>query len=219
MQTAIYMEELTAMAGHSSVTNLTTDITESTDMLEIIDGFVSDSEGHLQGDAWNEVQAKMNDFSTALKQRMTLAEHLSEAIQAAIKVLTDYLEDYPYLNMAEYDNIRKSYEQCERDIANINAALEAKTKVEVGEDDEGNPKYDYSYVITGQARNDLQARIGEIEEAMLEIDKLIKKLDGLEKKYNEAKAILDTAFAEVEDFGISVANITPSQKVQYQLVN
>ena len=54
------MEELTAISGHSSVTNLKTDISETTDMLEIIDNFVADSEGHLQGDAWNEVQAKMS---------------------------------------------------------------------------------------------------------------------------------------------------------------
>ncbi len=218
MQTAIYMEELTAISGHSSVTNLKTDISETTDMLEIIDNFVADSEGHLQGDAWNEVQAKMSEFSTAFNARMTLADHLSTAIDQAIQLLTSYLEDYPYLDMGEYIKIDTAYKQCEQDIANIRAALAAKTKVETEEkDSEGNPKLVEVYVISdSQARADLNSRITEIEEAMVDIKKLLDKLDGLQEVYEEAKGILDAAFAEVSEFGISVSNIIPSEKVQYQ---
>ena len=221
MQTAIYMEELTAISGHSSVTNLKTDISETTDMLEIINNFVAYSEGHLQGEAWNEVQAKMSEFSSAFNARMTLADHLSTAIEQAIKLLTDYLEDYPYLDMGEYDKIYTSYTQCEQDIANIKAALAAKTKVEVEDEKEkGKTKLVEIYVISDeQARTDLYNRITEIQEAMVDIKKLLDKLDGLQKVYDEAKGILDAAFAEVSEFGISVSEIVPSEKVQYQPVN
>jgi len=219
----IYLDELSAAIGSSTFSDLDRDCIESKDMKTLIDGFVSDSQGHLKGDSWLAVQAKLSEFSSAMDQRITLASNLSAAIQKAVQLLLDYIEDYPYLDYSELPKIEASYKQCESDIASIKSALAAKKteQFKVGEDEEGKPIYDSHevYVIQGSARDELSARITEIEASMVEIKKLIEKLNGLEAKYNEAKAILDEAFAEVENFGISVSSIEASKPVQYVPAN
>ncbi len=219
----IYLDELSAAMGSTTFSDLATDYRESSDIKSTIDGFVSGSQGRLQGDSWNAVQAKLSEFSSAMDQRMTLANNLSEAINKALQLLLDYMEDYPYLDYSELPKIEESYRQCEADIASINAALSAKTTVSniVGYDEDkkpiyGNPPSYEVFVISDQGtRDNLAKRITEIETSMKEIQKLIDKLNGLEAKYNEAKAILDEAFSEVQNFGITVSGIEPSPIVHY----
>ena len=71
------------------------------------------------------------------------------------------------------------------------------------------------YKVTGEERINLIRNVNEIKKSMEEIKLLIDKLNGLEAVYNEAKGILDTAFEEVKEFGITVSSITPSETVHY----
>ena len=55
----IYLSELVAASQYAAVSNLSVDITESGNMTELIDNFVADANGALQGDAWTAVKEKL----------------------------------------------------------------------------------------------------------------------------------------------------------------
>lgn len=213
---AIYLDELLAAQSYAAVSNLSLDVTETNNIKGILNEFVTDSQGRLQGDSWTEVQAKMAEFSAVFDKRISLANDLTTAVNDALNMLVEYIGDYPYLDYSEYEEISTSYHQCELDIASINAALAETVYVKVGENDDGSDKMDYVHKIQDEGvRKQLSGKIGEIEASMAEIKALLDKLDGLEEVYNSAKELLDAAFEEFDDFETSVSQITPSSKVEY----
>ena len=62
----------------------------------------------------------------------------------------------------------------------------------------------------------IRAQITEAENTLGELDRLIKKIEGLDEVYAKAEGILKEAFADIEPFKSAVAAIKPSGIYKYQ---
>ena len=207
---AIYLTELTDALGCSAMGGLTADGTESGNIKGVIDEFVADP--RLQGSAWDSVRAKLSEFSAAFEARMNLVSNLSAAINEALNLLIEYMGEDKYLNPEDLETIRATCESSKTTLATIGGLLASTTVYtdpETGEESS-------VYVVADQGTRDaLAAKMGELSEAIPEMERLIAKLEQFQEVYDKAVAILDAAFAEVDAFGTMVADIIPSEKVQY----
>ena len=210
----VYADELKAVKNSNWFSNLVIDSKESSSIDQIITDFQSLAKGRLVGDGWDNANAKLTEFQSALLKRIEIANSLSDAIIAAVQLLTHYMEDYPQLDLSQLDEIKATKQQCEDQIALIKQVMYS-TKTEYYKDADGVDKTRTVRVYSDAEIASFSASIAKLEANIEEIKKLITKLEGLEAVYNEAQGILDEAFASINAFGSSISNIVPNNKVVY----
>jgi hypothetical protein len=211
---AIYADELSAAKNSSVFSNLKIDAGESASIQSIISDFQTLAHGRLVGSMWDNAFAKLNEFSAALLKRIEVANNMSEAIQEAIRILNDYIGDYPYLDCSQLEAIKASKKQCENQISMIKQVMYSKTTQKYI-DSNGEEKTRQVNVYSDSEIAQFSLAITKLEENIRELQLLIEKLEGLEAVYAQAQAVLDSAFAGVDGFGSNVSNIVPNNKVVY----
>lgn len=202
----IYVDELKAANSSSTFNDLSNDINDATDIKNLIDNFVSGSNGMIKGEVWTEVQSKLNQYSSAMTDRMNLANKLSEAIKKSLNILITYMGDeYASLDYSELPELESKRAQCDANINSVNRTLNSIISSNEKETDSSKKKDTSHY----------SNLLAKYQEELNELDKHIEKLKGLKGKYEEAEEILKDAFAEVVKMKKSVSNIVPSNKVTY----
>ena len=202
---ALYLDELKAAKNFSTFDDLSNDASESSNMKNLLDNFVSESHGHLKGEVWNRVGSELSQFSRALSARMELANRLSEAIQKALDILLNYMGDeYESLDFSQLPELEANRQRCENQIASIRATIASMSK----KDDDGNSKItnDVGYY---------NGMLSEYQNNLFEINKLIDKLNGLKEKYIEAEKILADAFSQINVVGNDFKNIKVGKTVSF----
>lgn len=211
----VYADELNAFKNSSVCSSLKTDSKESGTVESVISDFVTMAKGRLTGDGWNNACAKLTEFQAALLKRAEVASALSDAIEAAINLIIDYMGEYPSLDCSKLEEIKENKRQCEANIELIQGAMYA-TKTESYIDPiTQETKSRTVNVYSASEIAEFQACIDKLRESINEIQKLITKLEGLEDIYKQAEGMLASVFSQIDSFGTAVSNIVPNNKVVY----
>ena len=202
---AVRLDELKAAKNFSTFKDLSNDVNESANMKNLLDNFITESNGRLKGEMWDKVGVQLSSFSNALAERMKLANNLSTAIQKALDILLNYMgEDYASLDYSQLPELEANKRNCENQIANIKASIYNLSNMSSNEESDTANKLAYYNGQLTKYQNELQ-----------DLNQLIEKLKGLKVKYDEAEKILADAFSEVNLVGDKVANITVGKTVTF----
>ena len=213
--TKLYLDELDAALGGSTFSTLKQDATDSKNVKEAIAAFCEKSDGKLSGEQWDKVRGKLAQYQSALDVRVGLANSLAEAIEKALKMLKDYMGSDQMLDTSKLEEYKAERQKCVESIASLRAMLTEKVEKKVQNAD---GSYSTTYVNAYDTAT-VQAQISVAEDTLKELDRIIEKIEGLDKVYKEAEAIMDEAYQDVVVFSGSVSSITPSGKYVYKKAN
>ena len=209
--TKVCMEDLDNGMADSTFKNLKNDNAESTKLKDSISEFTSDKE-RLKGEQWDTVKKKINEFQPLLEERGKVADKLIEAIKSAIGVLKEYLGDDQMLDTSQLEDYKEEKRKVEQTISDLKAKLLETVTEEVDDGAGGTetitkPKYN---------ADDINKQIAAAEETLKELDRIIKKIEGLDAVYDKAMGIIEEAAAEVAKFQTDVEQVKPSGKFVYK---
>lgn len=213
--TKLYLDELDAALGGSTFSTLKQDATDSKNVKEAIAAFCEKSDGKLSGEQWDKVRGKLAQYQSALDVRVGLANSLAEAIEKALKMLKDYMGSDQMLDTSKLEEYKAERQKCVESIASLRAMLTEKVEKKVQNAD---GSYSTTYVNAYDTAT-VQAQISVAEDTLKELDRIIEKIEGLDKVYKEAEAIMEEAYQDVVVFSGSVSSITPSGKYVYKKAN
>ena len=209
--TKVCMEDLDNGMADSTFKNLKNDNAESTKLKDSISEFTSDKE-RLKGEQWDTVKKKINEFQPLLEERGKVADKLIEAIKSAIGVLKEYLGEDQMLDTSQLEDYKEEKRKVEQTISDLKAKLLETVTEEVDDGAGGTetitkPKYN---------ADDINKQIAAAEETLKELDRIIKKIEGLDAVYEKAMGIIEEAAAEIAKFQTNVEQVKPSGKFVYK---
>ena len=209
--TKVCMEDLNNGMADSTFKNLNNDNNESTKLKNSISEFTSNKD-KLKGEQWDKVKNKINEFQPLLEERGKVAEKLIESIKSAITLLKDYLGEDEMLDTSKLEEYKEQKRKLEETIEDLKNKLNETVTEEVDDGAGGTktvtkPKYNAA---------DINEQIASAEEILKELDRIIKKIEGLDEIYNKAMGIIDEAAAQISSFQANVESVKPSGKFVYK---
>ena len=192
----LYLEELQAAMSSDIFSRLETDKQEATAVKDKITSFVSSSKETLTGKIYDGYRTQFDTFCTTMNQRISLADKLSTSIKEALQLLIDYMEGDLYLDTSRLNEYYNSKSACESSIERLKQMLNSPNVSNA---------------------SDISNQIALAEQTLAEINRIIKKLEGLDAVYGQAESILNSAFSEISPFGSSVSSIKPNGIYSYHL--
>ena len=210
----IYLDEINAFLESNTITGLTNDSREGGNVNNALGLFVEESGTRLASNHWDTYRNTFSEFNKAIQARAALATKLGEAISKALQLLKDYLGDDQMLDSSKLEEYKKHKKTCEESIAKLNEMLNATTQV-TRKNSEGQ---DIVITVPLYDSSDIRAQISKANETITELDRLIAKIEGLDEVYNQAEAILQEAFSDIDSFKTLVGSIVPDKKVSYRRV-
>ncbi len=209
----IYSDELDAALAFTTFDTLGQDSRDAASTGNQLVDFIEQSGAELSGEQWDAVRAKMAEFQNALGARATCAQHLGEAIQKALTMLKDYMAPDEMLDSSKLDEYKAAKKQCEDSIESLKGMLNEMKQVSYPDpDNEG--EYKTTWVPMYDA-DTINAQIAVASATLQELDRIIKKVEGLDDVYKEAEALMEAAYQEVLEVSSKIASITPSSKYVY----
>ena len=208
---SLYLDELTAAASSSTFNLLSNDSSDSKSSASNIEGFISGSGSILQGEQWDKVRSKMGVYQSALAARANCANNLGKAINDALKLLTDYMGDDAMLDTAQLPEFTAERNACIEQIATLKSMMNEMETVNWYENGRWYSTTRHKYDVAA-----IQGYINNAEAVLKELNRIIKKLEGLDEIYAQAEAMLEAAYQDVLAFQQMVSSITPSGKYVYQ---
>ena len=208
----VYLDEIDAYLSSSTTNTLTVDSTESSNIGEAIQSFVDGSKAQLDGVNWDNYRTKFAAFSQAMQTRMRLASKLATAIEEALRLLKDYLGEDQMLDSSQLEEYKLQRQSCQNSIDTLKGMLNATRQVQYTDANgqtqtRTEPLYD---------ANEIRSQITLAEETLTELDRIIKKIEGLDAVYSQAESILQAAFSEVTTFKSEVESIVPDFTCSYR---
>lgn len=208
----VYLDEINAVLASNTFSVLDQDANDAETLQSAIVEFAEYSSGDLMGSQWDKYRSKMNQFKDVMKERALLAAKLSSAIKEALELLRDYLGDDLMLDSSRLDEYKHQRQVCENSIQSLNIMLNEKVE-EQYTDANGNIARRYVPVYNS---NEVRSQIHLAQDTLLELDRLITKIEGLDPVYQRAEAILYSAFSELDGFKSHVLEIVPDGIFQYR---
>lgn len=180
-------------ANNEIISNMHKDIEETTKLKAEIDKFIEESNGKLQGEGWDLVRDKMDEYSEMLQEKNDYAMEFVDKTIESYKKLIEYFEDNVVLDTSTIPEVKTSIDnlttQIEMLIAHIAELSDQWEEVTVYGDD-GKPagtmlqKVDNSALIA-----ECNEQLDECRQVKQEMEAVLEKLEGL-KGFD--KALADT---------------------------
>lgn len=209
----IHKDMLDSLLNCSSFKNLSNDITIG-ETSGLLNGFINNKD-ILQGEQWDVVRNKLANYNSLFVMRSNVADSLLVAIEEAIKKVKDYLGEDLYLDSSKLEELRMLKRRCEENISNLKLLVDSQVLKTVLLAN-GTETEKLVYVYDEARRNEFKAQINEMENNVLpEVNRLIKKTEGLETVYSDAKALIMSVFENIEQFNEAVIALVPSNKVYF----
>lgn len=141
-------------------------------MNNTLDSFISELSAKFSGAAFDSISEKITVYKECNLSREKTSSELKSKISSALDSLSSYMEGYSYLDTAELDSIKAKRATCEANYNNILSAINNASK--------------------NTDLNSLRAQLSALEDQLIEIDKLIEKLEGLPAADASAFAGIDS---------------------------
>lgn len=209
----IHKDMLDSLLNCSSFKNLSNDITIG-ETSGLLNGFINNKD-ILQGEQWDVVRNKLANYNSLFVMRSNVADSLLVAIEGAIKKVKDYLGEDLYLDSSKLEELRILKRRCEENISNLKLLVDSQVLKTVLLAN-GTETEKWVYVYDEAHRNEFKSQINEMENNVLpEVNRLIKKTEGLETVYSDAKALIMSVYENIEQFNEAVIALVPSNKVYF----
>ncbi len=201
----IYKDELKVFLSSSCLKTVAGDVADAKNLQSAIKKFKENA--LLKGDMWSAVYAKLDQFDSALSERIALMDELYSVLSSSINELVNLMgDDYDMLDTSELPELNEELITLKSTKASLEASI-AKGAYKKNKDDE----LVRDYAQERAWANDL----AKVEETINEIEKLIARLEDLEVKYTEIVEKINEVLAKVNTFNNKVKMITPSPKYAY----
>lgn len=210
----IYYDELNAAMNSGIFDRLATDQEETRNLKEAINSFIAGSTVLLKGDIYDGYRTQLSTFNQALDQRIAIDGNMSTSIKEALQLLLDYLDGDLYLDTSKLEEYAYYRDICITSINKLYSMLNEQYEVRYTGSD-GRTHVSYSPVYDS---NKVKEQIAQAEEVLTELDRIIKKVQGLDAVYAQAESILNSAFSEISPFGSAVTAIKPDGIYSYKIV-
>ena len=208
----VYLDEIDAFLSSNTLTGLKNDSKEGGNANNAIGIFVDESSDNLKSQHWDTYRKTFASFNAAMQARAALATKLGEAISKALNLLKEYLGTDQMLDSSKLEEYKRNKRICENSIENLYAMLRETTQVK-SKNAEGE---DILVTIPLYDSSEINAQITHAKETLVELDRLILKIEGLDEIYEQAEAILQEAFGDIEVFKAQAGSIVPDRKVSYR---
>ena len=200
----VYKGELSSFLGSSMLSALSTDASDSSRLINLINNFISN--GILKGESWNIAYEKLGIYNEKLNERIMAANELGEALRSAVSALLGCMTDYDMIDTSKLEELKQQVIELERLIADLYTHL---YKEETYTDEKGNT---CKKTVKDEG---VERQIKALEEEKREIEKYIAAIEKLQATYDGVKPTLEAALAKVSAFSNEIASITPSPSYVY----
>ena len=200
----VYKGELSSFLGSSMLSALSTDASDSSRLINLINNFISN--GILKGESWNIAYEKLGIYNEKLNERIMAANELGEALRSAVSALLGCMTDYDMIDTSKLEELKQQVIELERLIADLYTHL---YKEETYTDEKGNT---CKKTVKDEG---VERQIKALEEEKREIEKYIAAIEKLQATYDGVKPTLEAALAKVSAFSNEIASITPSPSYSY----
>jgi len=187
----LYLDEIEAALSFSGLENLKTDIDDSKKLSTSLSEFISTSSSKLTGEQWEAVRGKVTEYNNVSEARNSAATSLYDAIKEGLTLLKNYLGEDQMLDSSQLNECISKKKQCENTISSLKAKLSTETNT-----------------------SSIRSQINSAEETLKELNRLIKKLEGLDEVYQQALSIFENGLQGVTNLQ-SKSNIKHSGKFVY----
>lgn len=215
MDYSIHADGLNDILSSECLSRVTNDSFNNFDVRTNLENFIS-NDSVLQGEQWSAVREKLNQYSIAFDMRSQAASNLSSAINDAVNMMLDYLGDDLYIDPSKLDELKLTKSQCEQQIAELEAQMSAMTYKPI-KDENGKIRYIKDYLYSAGQRAAAAAAIASLRnETIVELNRLITKIEGLKDIYIKAEEMISSASTGIDKFSQYVNSIVPTQKVVFK---
>lgn len=181
------------------------------------------SSDRLNGEAWQQISQKLDEYNEILKLKISLADTLESAMANALKLILAYLEDYDYIDDTKLEETVTTILETKATISTLKMNInQTQTSSKEVADESGNTKIETytEYVYSARARKDMQNKITELEQIIEKLTKEVRKQEGLYNVLAQAEQIINDALSEVySKYATKVSNIVTGTEVSYTSPN
>ena len=186
--------------------------------LDNLSGLITSS-NNFQGEIWNKVVDKLNQYSDNMELRIKSADLLENAMVKALTLIKDYMGDYEELDDSKLPELREKITQTKAQIAEAQTIINATKQVTHTYTDENGKVQSYTtteYVYSASARQAAMRFIREATILLQELSKEVEKLEGLPIILAQAEQIVNDALSEIyASYGVSVSDIVVGHESSY----
>ena len=186
--------------------------------LDNLTGLITSS-NNFQGEIWNKVVDKLNQYSDNMQLRIKSADLLENAMVKALTLIKDYMGDYEELDDSKLPELREKITQTKAQIAEAQTIINATKQVTHTYTDANGKVQSYTtteYVYSASARQAAMRFIREATILLQELSKEVEKLEGLPIILAQAEQIVNDALSEIyASYGVSVSDIVVGHESSY----
>ena len=173
------------------------DSTYGMDMVGVeLENFISFSSGHLQGNAWDNVRAKLDAYVTLLYDSCEIIGAILEEADYSVNKLSNYLGEYETLDTSKLTELEEKLRQLNASRGYWNSLLPKLLDVSLDLVD-GVAKVPVKPAIN---KATIMSNIRNIDDSIKELEKLIKKVEGLDNADGSACAGLSGSTPDLNSF-------------------
>ena len=200
----LYSDELSAFLGSSMLSGLTTDASESSNLINLINGFISNTT--LKGESWNMAYTKLGVYNDMLNERITAANELGETLRSAVSALLSAMNGYSKVDTSELETLKQLVIQLTNQIEIL--------KQQLWKEEKHTDKYGNTTTVRVKDEG-VEREIIRVEHEKEEAEKMIKTIEKVQQTYDSVRPQLEGALAKVSAFSSKVASVTPSPSYTY----
>ncbi|MBQ8659817.1 MAG: hypothetical protein IJ475_03160 [Bacilli bacterium] len=177
------------------------------------------SGGNFQGEIWNKVSDKLNQYSGLMDMRIEMADKVEAAMVEALTLIKNYMGDYEELDDSKLPELREKITQTKAQIAEAQTIINATKQVTHTYTDSSGKVQSYTtteYVYSASTRQAAMKFITEATILLKELTEEVTMLEGLPIILAQAEQIVNDAMSEVySKYGVSVSDVVVGKQSNY----
>lgn len=174
---------------------------------------------NFSGNVWTPVCDRLAKFGELMNTRIKSADILETAFVKALTLLKNYMEDYEELDDSKVTELKDHANKLKQDITEANNIINATHLVDYSKTNENGEETTYQirqYMYSAETRRNTLAFLKKAEKTLIQIEKLILKLENLPIVIAQAQQIINDALLEIySTYGVETSNIVVGKEVSY----
>ncbi len=172
---------------NNSLSYLETIVNENNSLINTINLFIANSKNELKGSAYDGVRNKLSLYIDALQKQNTICEVLKQNIMSTNNQMNNYMEEYNSLDDSNIGTVRAAINKAKSQINIINNMISGST--------------DSQYI------SELRRAIDALSKDVERLEKLLRKLEGLQPEDSELKEKLSSIVSDIANYKSAVSDI------------
>lgn len=222
----LYASDINSMLNGNSLIgalheNLENERIAAKNMKNEIDNMIStiSFSSSFSGNVWGPVCDRLSQYGELMNTRIKSADILEIAFVKALTLLKNFMEDYEELDDSKVTELKENANKLKQDIINANNIINATHLVNYTKTNENGEEITYQirqYMYSAETRRNTFSFLRQAEKTLVQIEKLILKLENLPIVIAQAQQIVNDALVEIyRTYGIQTSRIIVGKEVSY----